>query len=164
MVGEDQLGEGMRKLKNRFRGCHWIATAFGLAMTMLLFLPMGSQAEDCSAQMEGYCLSKIAEETVKTLSQKIEITIPQEQKGNDLIAGNDYLDFYNALWDKLIASGHATVGGKEKAFETAARAGGIKIGGINLVVLAAQTLEQLSNKKIISMDKAQEILDNAKIK
>src|SRR3989338_6939351 len=121
-----------------------------LVVLAITIVSMQSRADDCSVSMEGYCLSKIAEETVKTLSQKIEITIPQEQKGNDLIAGNDYLDFYNALWDKLIASGHATVGGKEKAFETAARAGGIKIGGINLVVLAAQTLEQLSNKKIIS--------------
>ena len=151
MAGHNKLGEGMRKLI--------------LILVLIGFiLPIQSKAEDCKAWMEGYCLSKIAEQTVKALPQKIEISLPQDQEENELIVGNDYLSFYNNLWDKLITNNLATAKEKTKAYDMAAKSGGTKIGGVNLVILAAQTLEQLSNKKIISMRKAQEVLDHAKIK
>ena len=63
----------------------------------------------------------------------------------------------------MVESKLATKEDKEKVFKLARDSGGTKIGGVNLVVLSAGTLQQMVDKKILTKDEAQKILNDARI-
>lgn len=156
----------------RLKGLSGIASSLALlAMTTLFFIVMGSaaRAQTCVYQDGGYCVSTLTATTSGLVEEKIDANhiftgIRQETGQEDnLVAGTDYLEFYKSIWDKMIKSKLATNEDREKVFKLARDAGGTKIGGVNLVVLQAGTLQQLVDKKILTKEEAQKTLNDAKI-
>lgn len=52
---------------------------------------------------------------------------------------------------------------RAQAFEAARKAGGTKLGGVNLVALSAATLQHLVDRKLLTKDVAQQMLNEAKV-
>jgi hypothetical protein len=131
-----------------------------LAMTAL------AQAEVCAYQDGGYCLSDIASQTTRALEGKPAQPDMAPKPGKKTISGMEggttYLNYYENVWDAMVEDGRATEGQREEAFARAKAAGGTKIGGYNLVVLAAGTLQHMVEMKIVTKEEAQEILNRAK--
>lgn len=156
----------------RIRKTHGIASsAFGLlAMTVIIAVAGLVHAQTCAYRDGGYCVSAIAEVTAKKLSVPTEMAAWGKSKGEGVLlagegvlGGTNYLDYYENIWDQMVKDKKATDEERKRAFDEAKKAGGTKIGGYNLVVLSARTLQQLVDKKIITGEEAQGILNTAKI-
>ena len=132
--------------------------SLSLAMTSIV------HAQVCAYQDGGYCLSEIASQTAKKLGVPTETMVwEQSNWGEALWGGTAYLNDYENIWDRMVKEGKAATQDREKAFAEAKAAGGTKIGGVNLVVLSAATLQQLIDKNLMTKNEAQTILNNAKI-
>lgn len=148
-----------------------IALIMGIALSLSL-LAMTSMAQTCAYQDGGYCLSTITVTTSGYITEKERIDADQiftgiqqaPSSGNTLIDGISYLEFYKSLWDEMIKSGKASKEEKEKVFKLAEDSGGSKIGGVNLVVLAAGTLQHMVDKGVITQQEAQKVLNDSKVK
>lgn len=134
-----------------------VATAFGLAMTA-----NAAHAKDCDFEDGGYCIPSIVEGTITQLKVGDLKAGWIEFSADEKITGVDGLEYYEKLWEQLIESGKATEEEQTAVFEKAEESGGTKIGGVNLVVLAAGTLQHLVDKKLMTREEAQAILNEAK--
>jgi len=120
----------------------------------------------------GYNVQKIAEETLKILQEKkvlsdkslgeFEKLLPAEQI-DPLASSSSIIDLYDRLGAYLVERGIASEEDVTAAKIASAESGGIKIGGYNPVVLSASFLNILVKKDIISISKAQFILDSSKM-
>ncbi len=72
------------------------------------------------------------------------------------------LNYYESFWNLLIKNGKATQKDRDQAFEEAGKAGGTKVGGVNIVVLAARTFQFLIDKGVMTKEEAQKTLDEAR--
>lgn len=124
-------------------------------------------AQTCAYRDGGYCVSAIADQTAIKLGMQ-RVSLDSAKLGDavrtseGVLGGTEYLNYYETIWDEMVKDGKATAQDRTKAFEEAEKAGGTKIGGVNLVVLSAMTLQQLVDKKILTKDEAQNILNGAK--
>lgn len=126
---------------------------------VLLLIPLTTRAENCPVVMGGYCLETLWQETKKAI--EAEALEPVQES---LSTETTYYGYYETFWRKLVDRGLVTDEESKQAFEEATKAGGTKIGGVNLVVLAARTLQKLVDLKILTLAEAQGILNGAKIK
>lgn len=142
----------------------------GLVMICAVSLAITSvvNAEECAFQDGGYCVPVIANTTAGTVVKWVAMdkrsAIMDFDKKEGQLAGVTILNYYESLWDELVKAKVATQKEREEVFDKARKAGGTKIGGVNLVVLAAGTLQQLIDKDILTKEEAQRILDEAKVK
>lgn len=121
----------------------------------------------------GYDLEKIEASTVESLTKSGIVTAADEidvssvvttVSKDPLVRGTDIIAFYDRLGailvkKKILSQQEITV-----AQNVASKSGGMKIGGLNPVVLAASYLDLLVKKQIISLSEAQNILDTSKVK
>lgn len=123
-------------------------------------------AQTCAYRDGGYCVSDIASQTARKLGIHFENTKWEYLSAGDMAegvwGGTPYLNYYEGIWNKMVQSGKATEQDRKRAFDEAKKAGGTKIGGVNLVVLSAMTLQQLVDKKVLTKDEAQSILNGAR--
>lgn len=148
-----------------------VASITGVASALILLTGI-VHAQDCAYQDGGYCLSTITATTSGYITEKERIGADKiftgiqqaPSSGNTLIDGISYLEFYKSLWDEMIKSGKATEEKKEEVFKLAEESGGSKIGGVNLVVLAAGTLQHMVDKGVITRQEAQKVLNDSKVK
>lgn len=120
-----------------------------------------AQAESCQWEDGGYCVETLARETLRVVKEsvdpKTQLNLPEAQTVPDSLSGGiPYYNFYDALWSSGLFQD------KQTTFEEAAAAGGTKIGGVNLVVLGARTLQRLVDLKFITLEQAQQILNGAR--
>ena len=159
---------------------HRIVKKVRLLLVVLNFLSLspGLQATECGFQDGGYCLNPILKETLqaieKSSSEKAaQIRAAQEKIGfgkldgmvlmASMVENGTYLYIqYEMLWNRLIEAGVVSESERKAAFEEAADAGGTKIGGVNLVVLGARTLQKLVDLKFITLEQAQGILEQSR--
>ncbi len=123
-------------------------------------------AQNCPVVMGGYCLKTIWNETDRAIRiNTTEPIVEETTKSTDsLPSETDYYGYYEKLWQNLVQKGLATEEESKKAFEEASKAGGTKIGGVNLVVLAARTLQKLVDLKMLTLEQAQGILNGARLR
>lgn len=133
---------------------------------ILLLIPITAIAQNCPVSMGGYCLETLWQETNKAMqtgtaaeASILEIPSPIQES---VTSETTYYGYYETLWQNLVEKGLATDEENKKAFEEATKAGGTKIGGVNLVVLAARTLQKLVDLQVLTLDQAQKILNGAK--
>lgn len=119
----------------------------------------------------GYDLDKIAAATVEGISkaglidrkEAALLALPVESSSKDpLVRGADVIRFYERIGTVLIEKQLATQQDIETTKKMAAESGGLKIGGLNPVVLAASYLDLLTRNGVITLSEAQSILDSAK--
>ena len=119
----------------------------------------------------GYDVVKIAKETVNILKEKNVVPVSSApeldsrlalQSSDPLVSGTSIVEFYSNLGKLLVEKNMASQKEIDTAKTAAAKSGGVKIGGINPVVLAASYLDLLVQKGIITLPTAQSILDSAK--
>ena len=144
------------------------ALIMGIASSLILLANI-SIAQTCAYQDGGYCVSAIAEVTAKKLSVPTETAAWDKAKWGEavwadegVLGGTNDLNRYQNIWNEMVKNGKATEQEREQAFDEAKKAGGTKIGGVNLVVLSAATLQQLVDKNLMTKEEAQTILNNAK--
>ncbi len=128
-----------------------------IALTIFIsFLasPLLLRAQECAYRDGGYCVSAIADQAAKKLKKEVTTETATE--------GTAYLTYYEKLWNQMVREGNATTKERESAFKEASRAGGTKIGGVNLVVLGARTLQKLVDLQLLTLEEAQGILDQSK--
>ncbi|MBI4126451.1 MAG: hypothetical protein HY465_03060 [Deltaproteobacteria bacterium] len=122
------------------------------------------RADDCAWEDGGYCVATLAQETLRVIEkvpdEKVHamagvVREPPPSTTDHLTGGIPYYNFYDALW----SSGFLPE--KQAAFDEAAAAGGTKIGGVNLVVLAARTLQAMVDVQWITMEQAQAMVEQA---
>jgi len=156
----------------RIKRAHGIASsAFGLlAMTITIAMASVAHAQTCAYRDGGYCVSAIADQTAKKLGVPTETAVWGKSKWDEalwapegVLGGTNYLNYYENIWNQMVKNQKATEQERKQAFDEAKKAGGTKIGGYNLVVLSARTLQQLVDKKIMTKDEAQSVLNAAKI-
>ena len=156
----------------RISKTHGVASsAFGLlAMTITIAMVSVAHAQACAYRDGGYCVSAIADQTAKKLGVPTETAVWGKSKWDEtlwapegLLGGTNYLNYYQNIWNQMVKNGKATEQERKQAFDEARKAGGTKIGGVNLVVLSARTLQQLVDKKIMTKDEAQNILNEARM-
>lgn len=125
-----------------------------LILCFLTGLPKALPAAECGFRDGGYCVDAIWRETSeKTGFSSLDETAPTV---------SSLYTRYEALWDRLVQTATASESEKKAAFEEAGMAGGTKIGGVNLVVLAARTLQKLADIKVLSLEEAQGILERSR--
>lgn len=137
---------------------------------LLLLTPLHSQA--AVAIYGGYDLKQITTGITKTLVEKGAISesdghklstqVELETSIDPLIAGSTIIQFYTSLGSLLVNAKVINETDVTKVVESAKTGGGIKISGINPVVLSAAYLNLLSGKGLITVDAAQNMLDTAK--
>ncbi len=139
------------------------------SLLVLLAITTFVHADDCAYRDGGYCVAFIAKETAKKLSIPTETAMWGQSRWNKSLwatdvamDGTNYLNYYENLWDQMVKNGKATIKDRETTFEEAKKAGGTKIGGVNLVVLAAKTLQHLVDKGALTKEEAQGILNRAR--
>ena len=147
-------------------------SCFLLLLCFLVTLPRGLKAAECDFQDGGYCVDAISKETFQAIEKSSgeaagRIRAAGEKTGfgklNEMVLTPSSLYVqYETLWDGLTQAGMASESEKKTAFEEAGEAGGTKIGGVNLVVLAARTLQKLADLKLLTMEEAQGILDRSR--
>lgn len=120
-----------------------------------------AQAEPCQWEDGGYCVDTLARETLRVVKEsvdpKTELRLPEAQTAPDALSGGiPYYNFYDTLWSSGLFQD------KQTTFDEAAAAGGTKIGGVNLVVLGARTLQWLVDLKFLTLEQAQQILNGAR--
>lgn len=135
-------------------------------LTTTLFAANTAKAEStCPWGDGGYCVDTLARETLKVIQGKAEskteaiskLSLPEAQAAPDALSGGiPYYNFYDTLWLSGLFQD------KQATFDEAAAAGGTKIGGVNLVVLGARTLQRMVELGWLTMEQAQGILDQAK--
>lgn len=125
-----------------------------LSFAVLTMANVTAFAQECGFKDGGYCMAVI----VTTSSSAVAVPL----EGPPMAGGGIYISLYEKLWDELIKKQLATKEDRDYAFNEAAEAGGTKIGGYNIVVLATRTLQQLINKGVLTKEEAQDILDNSK--
>jgi len=157
----------MKSERSGIKGCFIVLA--GLA-AMLMVHCNDAKAE--GASIGGYDVAKIAASTLNVLKEKSVIAEPVEKEFADLLSdwpadplalGPSFADFYSRLGAVLIEKNIASQKDVDNAATAAAQSGGIKIGGVNPVVLAASYLNILVQKGIITLPAAQSILDSSKI-
>ena len=136
--------------------------------TILLTLPA---SRVFSGTIGGYDVTKLSASTLEIVKEKGIVT---DKKASDLeklittqpadllSEGTSIIDFYNKLGEIFISKGIATKADIEKSTEAATQSGGVKIGGMNLVVLGASYLNLLIDKDLLTQDGAQQVLDHAR--
>lgn len=124
---------------------------------LAMLLPVAVKADECPFRDGGYCVAVLTATTSGIIANWIPI---DKKEISSSVASN--LNHYESLWDDMIKAKRATEQEREKVFLEAKKAGGNKIGGINLVVLAAGTLQHLVDKDVVTQEEAQRILDEAK--
>jgi len=126
-----------------------------------------------SASIGGYDVAKIAASTLNFLKEKNVISESGEREFSGLLSdwpadplaiGPSLTNFYSRLGAVLIEKNIASQKEIDDATATAKQSGGVKIGGLNPVLLAASYLNLLVQKGIITLPTAQSILDSAKTK
>jgi hypothetical protein len=142
-----------------------------LFLVLILFPAKVVVGEDhCAWEDGGYCVETLARETLRVVKEAVDpktesirqetlpkLNLPEAQTTPDSLSGGiPYYNFYDTLWSSGLLQD------KQDAFEEAVAAGGTKIGGVNLVVLGARTLQKLVDLKFITLEQAQEILNGAK--
>ncbi len=140
-------------------------------LTATLLSASPARAESiCPWEDGGYCVDTLARETLKVIQGAADpktesvreevvskITLPEGQAAPDgLSGGSAYFNFYDVLWSSGLLQD------KKAAYDEAAAAGGTKIGGVNLVVLGARTLQRMVELNWLSVEQAQQILNGAK--
>ena len=80
-----------------------------------------------------------------------------------LTYGHGLILFYKDLGDVLQENGFITEGDLMGSLELAKESGGLKIAGINPIVLGAAYLNALATGGTITLPEAQSILDSAKV-
>ena len=121
----------------------------------------------------GYDVVKIAKETVSILKEKK--LVPESsitslgalldvRSSDPLISGTSIVGFYSDLGKLLVEKNIASQKEIDAAKTAAAKSGGVKIGGVNPVVLAASYLDILVRKNLLTLQSAQSVLDSAKSK
>lgn len=143
-------------------------------LNLLIGRPLHS-LEKCSWIDGGYCVDLLVKETTQVIKADTSETTKVLRAGieekrisetedslDSLPAGTTYYGYYESLWIALVKAGLAEERERVAAFEEAAAAGGTKIGGVNLVVLAARTLQKLVDLKWLTLEQAQEILNRAR--
>jgi len=141
-----------------------------VAVCLLIITAKAVHAQVCTYRDGGYCVSAIADQTAKKLGVPTETAVWGKSRWDEalwapegVLGGTNYLNYYENIWNQMVKKGKATEQERKQAFDEAKKAGGTKIGGVNLVVLSARTLQQMVDKKIITRDEAQSILNAAKI-
>lgn len=119
----------------------------------------------------GYDVAKIAVATVDVMNAKKIITdaeakddrgrIASIRSGDPLVAAAPIVDLYEKLFARLVDKGVASKDDIAAIRKTAAAGGGLKIGGLNPVVLAASCLDILAKKGLLTPSEAQAILDSS---
>ena len=140
-----------------------------LTATLLSASPVQADST-CPWGDGGYCVDTLARETLKVVKEAVDpktesarqevvskLTLPEGQAASDGLSGGiSYFNFYDGLW----ASG--LLADKKATYDEAAAAGGTKIGGVNLVVLGARTLQRMVELGWLTMEQAQGILNQAR--
>ncbi len=136
-----------------------------------LFSTSSALASTCPWKDGGYCVDTLARETLKVIQGAADpqtdaarqaivskLALPEGQAAIEglLGGGSAYFNFYDGLWSSGLFSDKKTV------FDEATAAGGTKIGGVNLVVLGARTLQRMVDLKWLTMEQAQQILNGAR--
>lgn len=139
-----------------------------LLLGLACIYPHPAKAETCLWEDGGYCVSTLARETLrvireatKTESAREEIAskliLPEGEGGatsqDPLSGGVPYFNFYDSLWSSGLLQD------KQTAFNEASAVGGTKIGGVNLVVLGARTLQRMVDLGWLNLDQAQAVLE-----
>ncbi len=124
-----------------------------IILTATLFFASTAKAESsCPWGDGGYCVDTLARETLRVVKEAVDpktesirqevvskLTLPEGQAASDgLSRGISYFNLYDTLWSSGLFQN------KQATFDEAAAAGGTKIGGINLVVLGARTLQRMA--------------------
>lgn len=124
-----------------------------------------------SASIGGYDVAKIVSSTLNVLKEKNVISEFEQkefapsivkQSADPLTFGPEFVDFYSDLGALLVEKKIVTQKEIDTAKASAAQTGGVKIGGLNPVVLAASYLNILVQKGIVTLPTAQSILDTSK--
>lgn len=136
----------------------------------LLFASTAKAESICPWGNGGYCVDTLAHETLRVVKEAVDpktesvrqetlsrLNLPEAQTAPDSLSGGiPYYNFYDTLWSSGLFQD------KQTSFEEAATAGGTKIGGINLVVLGARTLQKLVDLKFLTLEQAQAILEQSR--
>ena len=141
-----------------------------IAILFLIFASGSLQAS--SVRIGGYDVEKIVASTLDLLNTKSMVSLEDIKKLQEdvnlqnstdpLIAGSSLVDFYNKLDELLVKKNIISIEDVNSIKEKSSRSGGVKIGGLNPVVLAALHLDLLVKKNITDIKTAQSILDEAK--
>ncbi len=140
-----------------------------LTVTLLSASPVQAETT-CPWEDGGYCVDTLARETLKVIQVAtdpktdsirqetlLKLNLPEAQTAPDPLSGGIlYYNFYDTLWSSGLFQD------KQAAFAEATAAGGTKIGGVNLVVLGARTLQKLVELKFITLEQAQAILEQSR--
>ncbi len=138
-----------------------------LFILLASLLSASSASAACPWEDGGYCVDTIARETLKAIQvasdpatetarkeMAAKLTLPEVQTTTEgLSGGSIYFNFYDVLWSSGVLAD------KKVAYDEAAAAGGTKIGGVNLVVLGARTLQRMVELNWLTMPQAQAILE-----
>ena len=85
------------------------------------------------------------------------LTLPEGQTVPEGLSGGiSYFNFYDRLWLSGLFQD------KQAVFSEAAATGGTKIGGVNLVVLGARTLQRMVELGWLGLPQAQAILEQSR--
>jgi len=143
-----------------------------LLMLSLLMVPILLSTKLCAQTIAGgYDLEKIAAATAERLidagvvkpSDKLEVAAARPSALQDpLVRGADIVAFYDRLGALLVERKIASQQEIDVARKAASESGGVKIGGLNPVVLAASYLDLLVQKGVCTLPEAQSILDAAR--
>lgn len=138
-----------------------------------LFVAMASSAwAGQGVVVGGYDVEKLAADTISALESggvitkaeagELCVALPTDQPQDTLMASPAVIGVFDRIGTVLMVKDVALASDVESFNKAAAESGGLKIAGRNPVVLAASYLDLLARKGVISLQKAQFILDTAK--
>ena len=144
-----------------------------VALAAAFFIILSASHGMCAGRtvIGGYDTAMIAQSTLDILQEKGFVgdrdtkglrALLEAEQVDPLLSNSTIIDFYDCAGRVLTERGLATSAEIAAVRDRAAKSGGVKIGGVNPVVLAASFLDLLVQKGIVSAPRAQTLLDAAK--
>jgi len=159
--------------KSRIQSIGFVLRIFTiLSLTVFSFVLPVSDGICSEGTIGGYNVSALATKTAALLQSKGVVDgkkageldkLIARQPEDPLAAGPGIIEFYKRLGNILISKNIAKRADIDKLKQEATQSGGVKIGGMNPVVLAASYLNFLADRGVITLKEAQNVLDTTRL-